>query len=137
MVFHGVSRNAEDYRDYAIAIADWFHMLVVAPLFDAARFPNLRYQRGGLLDKTGAAQPRDQWTYAYVPKIVAHVRGLEGKPALPYYLIGHSAGGQFLARLSAFMPGEAVRIVACNPGSELSPRAIKISATASASCRPS
>jgi hypothetical protein len=36
-------------------------------------------------------------------------------------MIGHSAGGQFLVRLSAFMPGDAVRIVAANPGSHLFP----------------
>ena len=121
VVFHGVQRNAEDYRNFAITMAERFHVIVVAPLFDAERFPSLRYQRGGLTNKTGKAQPREAWTYAFVPKIVAHVRTLEGKPALPYYLIGHSAGGQFLVRLAAFLPGEAVRIVAANPGSELFP----------------
>jgi pimeloyl-ACP methyl ester carboxylesterase len=40
---------------------------------------------------------------------------------LPYYLIGHSAGGQFLVRMAAFLPGEAQRIVAANPGSLLFP----------------
>jgi pimeloyl-ACP methyl ester carboxylesterase len=56
-----------------------------------------------------------------VPKIIAHVRELESQPGLPYYLVGHSAGGQFLVRLAAFLPGEAVRIVAGNPGSHLFP----------------
>jgi len=46
---------------------------------------------------------------------------MEGRAALPYYLVGHSAGGQFLVRLAAFLPGEAVRIVAANPGSHLFP----------------
>src|SRR3954454_5618168 len=40
---------------------------------------------------------------------------------MPYYLIGHSAGGQFLVRLAAFVPTEARRIVAANPGSDLFP----------------
>lgn len=121
VVFHGVGRNAEDYRNYAITLAERYSLIVVAPLFDKDRFPSARYQRGGLLDKDGKTQPPAAWTYAFIPKIVAHVRGLEGKPALPYYLIGHSAGGQFLGRLSAFMPGDAVRIVAANPGSHLFP----------------
>lgn len=121
VVCHGVGRNAEDYRNYAITLADRFHVLVVAPLFDKERFPSDRYQRGGLVNKKGQAQPPEAWTYAVIPKIVAHIRELEGKPKLPYYLIGHSAGGQFLVRLAAFLPGDGVRIVACNPGSQLFP----------------
>jgi len=121
VVCHGVGRNAEDYRNYAITLAERYGVIVVAPLFDTARFPSLRYQRGGLLDKAGKVQPSDAWTYAVIPKIVGYVRGLEKTPKLPYYLIGHSAGGQFLVRLAAFMPGEAVRIIAANPGSHLFP----------------
>lgn len=121
VVFHGVQRNAEDYRNYAITLAERFKVIVVTPLFDRERFPLARYQRGGILDAEGRAQPPEQWTYAAVTRIVAHVRGLEGRPDLPYYLIGHSAGGQFLVRLAAFMPGEAKRIVAVNAGSHLFP----------------
>lgn len=121
VVCHGVGRNAEDYRNYAIAMAERFGALVVAPLLDKERFPLLRYQRGGLVDDQGRAQPAERWTYALIPKLVALVRRREGRPELPYYLIGHSAGGQFLARLAAFLPGEAVRIVAANPGSHLFP----------------
>ena len=121
VVCHGVARNAEDYRNFAITLAERFGAIVVAPLFDSQRFPSLRYQRGGLVGADGAAQPPEAWTYAFIPKIVAHVRALEGKPALPYYLIGHSAGGQFLVRLAAFLPAGATRIVAANPGSLLFP----------------
>jgi pimeloyl-ACP methyl ester carboxylesterase len=121
VIFHGVGRNAEDYRNFAITLAERFGALVVAPLFDTQRFPSSRYQRGGLVGENGKAQPPEQWTYAIVPKLVAHVRALEGQPALPYYLVGHSAGGQFLVRMAAFLPGDAVRIVAGNPGSHLFP----------------
>ena len=121
VVFHGVQRNAEDYRNFAITMAERFGALVVTPHFDEPRFPSARYQRGGLLAADGRAQPAEQWTYAIVPKIVAHIRSLEEKPALKYYLIGHSAGGQFLVRMAAFLPGEAERIVAANAGSHLFP----------------
>jgi len=120
VVFHGVGRNADGYRDHAIAMADRFRALVAAPLFDAGRFNAERYQRAGLLRK-GVPQPREQWTCAFVPRLVEQVRAMEGRPDLPCYLIGHSAGGQFLVRLAAFMPGSARRIVAANPGSELFP----------------
>lgn len=121
VVCHGVGRNAEDYRNFAITMAERFGAIVVAPLFDAQRFPSVRYQRGGLVGADGNAQPPGAWTYAFIPKIVAHVRELESQPALPYYLIGHSAGGQFLVRLAAFLPDGAARIVAANPGSLLFP----------------
>jgi pimeloyl-ACP methyl ester carboxylesterase len=121
VVCHGVGRNAEDYRNFAITMAERFGAIVVAPLFDKERFPTARYQRGGLVGADGKAQQSEQWTYAVIPKIVAQVRALEARPTLPYYLIGHSAGGQFLVRLAAFLPGEAVRIVAANPGSHLFP----------------
>lgn len=56
-----------------------------------------------------------------MPKIVEEIRRIEGKPDLLYNLIGHSVGGQFLVRLSAFEPGQAGRIIAANPGSDLFP----------------
>jgi pimeloyl-ACP methyl ester carboxylesterase len=78
-----------------------------------------RYQRGGLVGADGAVQPPERWTYASIPRMVARVRELEGKPELPYYLIGHSAGGQFLVRMAAFLPGEAERIIAANAAQAL------------------
>lgn len=121
IVCHGVQRNAEEYRNFAITLAERYGVIVVAPLFDDERFPSSRYQRIGLLDKDGNVQASETWTCAIIPKIVAHVRELECNTDLPYYLIGHSAGAQFLLRLAAFMPGEALRIVAANPGSTLFP----------------
>lgn len=121
VVFHGVARNAEEYRDFARQLADRFHALVVVPWFDKDRFPSWRYQRGGVLDAKGRPQPAERWTYAAIPRLVGMIREREGRPDLPHYLIGHSAGGQFLVRLAAFLPGEARRIVAANPGSLLFP----------------
>jgi alpha-beta hydrolase superfamily lysophospholipase len=122
LVFHGINRNAEDYRNFAIAVAERFKVLVAAPLFDRERFPPDAYIRGGLLDKDGSLRAREEWTYALVPQMVAALRAGEGQPDLPFYLLGHSAGAQFLARMAAFYPTEAQRIVIGNPGSHLFPR---------------
>ena len=121
VVFHGVVRNAEAYRDFAIPMADRFGVVLVSPLLDEGRFPEEWYQRAGLLDAEGKAKPREQWMFAVVDAIVAGVRAKEQKPELPYYLIGHSAGAQFLVRLAAYAPGSARRIVAGNAGSLLFP----------------
>lgn len=40
---------------------------------------------------------------------------------MKYWIIGHSAGGQFVARMSAFQATGAERHVAANPGSHLFP----------------
>ena len=115
LVFHGLERKAEGYRNVSRGLGDRLCMIVVAPLFDAERFPSWRFQFGGILNQRGLQPPRD-WTGELVLELVAWVRQQEGQ-ALPYSMIGHSAGGQFLSRLAAFTPTEATRVVIANPSS--------------------
>jgi dienelactone hydrolase len=121
LVMHGVLRNADEYRDHAIGMGDRFDALVVAPKFDAERFPSRAYQRGGILREDGTAAPVAEWTYSRLPELAAAMRTRTGKPAAKLYVIGHSAGGQFLVRCAAFADIGAERIVAANPGSVLLP----------------
>jgi hypothetical protein len=120
LVFHGVLRDADAYRDHAAALGDRFGALVAAPRFDAARFPSAKYQQGGLL-AGGKVLPREEWTWGLVPGLADALRGRAGRPGLPCYLVGHSAGGQFLARLAGFTEAGARRVVVANPGSHLFP----------------
>jgi pimeloyl-ACP methyl ester carboxylesterase len=119
LVFHGLGHNADGYRDHARSLADRLCMIVVAPLFDKERFPVWRYQGGGIVDH-GAVQPSNAWTGNIVLGIVDWVRHTEGRN-LDYYLLGHSAGGQFLSRVAAFVPTEAKRIVIANPSTHVFP----------------
>lgn len=121
MVMHGVLRNADEYRDHAAPMGDRFDALIVAPRFDAQRFPSRLYQRGGILREDGSAAPPAEWTYSRLPELVAAVRARAGAPDAKLYVIGHSAGGQFLVRCAAFADLGAERIVAANPGSVLLP----------------
>ena len=121
VVFHGLLRNAEDYCRDCIPLAEQNNVIIAAPLFSTNHYDNEEYQRGGVIRK-GVIQPPANWSYARLPAIIEAVRQAEAKPALPYYFIGHSGGGQFLMRLAALYPMEAKRIVACNPGSDLFPR---------------
>ena len=120
LVFHGTLRDADAYRNDSERMAERFGALVVAPRFDAERFPNRKYHRGGILNEDGTAAPKDEWTYPLIPLIAQEVQRREGKK-LPYVLLGHSAGGQFLVRLAGFYDSGATRIVAANPGSDLFP----------------
>jgi pimeloyl-ACP methyl ester carboxylesterase len=120
LVFHGATRDAENYRDYARGLADRHCMLLVAPLFAQHTFPSWRYQRGGIVDKNGAVRDPCDWTGRLVLDLVEWARKQEGRP-LAYSLIAHSAGGQFLSRLAAFVPTEARRIVLANAGTYVLP----------------
>jgi pimeloyl-ACP methyl ester carboxylesterase len=120
MVFHGVLRNAEEYRDDSVEMGDRFKALIIAPRFDEPNFPKPKYQFGGILDD-GKVTPREQWTGEYVNRITREIRLREGRPQMPLYLIGHSGGAQFLIRLAAFVKTDAVRTVAANPGTHLFP----------------
>ena len=120
LVFHGVNRNAGPYRDAATPLGQRYCMLVIAPLFDEARFPSWRYQRGGIVHN-GAVQPPARWTVGLVPRLVAWAQAREGRPDLPYALLGHSAGAQFLSRVAAYGSGRAERIVIANPSTWVRP----------------
>jgi pimeloyl-ACP methyl ester carboxylesterase len=120
LVFHGTLRNAAEYRDWSKVIADRTGGIVAAPLFDEKRFPVAAYQMGGMI-KDKAPVPKDDWTWSMVPKIADALRDKENRKDMPYYLIGHSAGGQFLDRLAGFVSTDAKRVVAANPGSLLWP----------------
>jgi len=126
--FHGLSRNLEPYLDATKMLADRHGMLAVLPLFDRERFPYQRYQALGISRmsrRTTSApieiEPRAQWTSALILQLIDAIRTGEGTPDLPYYLIGHSAGGQVLNRFAAFIANGAARIVVANPGSYLRP----------------
>ncbi len=121
VVMHGVLRNADEYRDHATSMGDRFDALIVAPKFDNERFPSRAYQRGGILRADGSAAPPEEWTYARIPELAAAFRQRTGKPDAKLFVIGHSAGAQFVVRMSAFQDTGAVRLVAANPGTVLLP----------------
>lgn len=125
---HGTNRNADGYRDYTKPLADRFGLLIVAPKFDSGRFPVWRYQNGGIARASGKADtkavtvsPESQWTGQVFLRIIEAVSADEGRPGLPYYLIGHSAGGQTLSRFAAFVSNKAQRIVIANPSTYVWP----------------
>ncbi len=120
VVMHGMNRNARDYRDNAVTLGDRFGALIAAPAFDLGQFPVEAYQRGGVT-RDSKPQPESEWTFRYVWDVVGEMRRREDRPGMECRLIGHSAGGQFLTRLAGFMPGDAARIIAGNPGNLLFP----------------
>lgn len=123
LVFHGTGRTAQSYRDAARPLADKACLTIYAPLFDKERFPNWRYQRGGIVND-GEVQPQESWTVGLVDDLIDWAQDQEGRPDADAYLFGHSAGGQFLSRVAAYdPPSEARRIVIANPSTYVWPDA--------------
>jgi hypothetical protein len=120
LAFHGALRNPASARTAARPLADRACFIVIAPEFDRETFPGDSYQRGGIVVGR-RLQDQEQWTGAFVLDLVAWARRIEGR-ALDYTLIGHSAGGQFLGRVAAFVPTGARRIVIANPSTYVLPR---------------
>jgi dienelactone hydrolase len=121
LVIHGLLRDAGSYRDAARGMADRFGSVVVVPEFDLARFPFQKFTRGGVIREDGSVAPRDEWTWGLLPKLADELRRREGRPGMPYYIIGHSAGGQCAGRIAGFVETGAAGIVSANPGSLLFP----------------
>ncbi|HSW30403.1 MAG TPA: hypothetical protein VLH75_13040 [Longimicrobiales bacterium] len=121
LLLHGASRAAESYRDNAVGMADDSGRLVVVPLFDQERFPEWRYQFGGVFRPDGSLAAPEERTFAFIPKIVAYIRAREGNAQMPYLLAGFSAGSQFVSRMMVFMETDAERVIAMAGGSIVFP----------------
>lgn len=120
LVFHGLHRGVLNNLDDLHKISNELCLLEAVPLFDEQRFPGWRYQKGGVVYH-GKILPTDQWTGNFVLRLIDWVRQSEGNPRLPYILIGHSAGGQFLSRFAAYTPSQALRVIIANPSSYVLP----------------
>ena len=121
-VFHGAKRNAEEYRDWSVALAEKHHALVVAPLFDQDRFAAHLYSWGGIQTKEGKLRDRKNWSFPLATEVIQVLLKREGDSHREHYLIGHSGGGQFLTRYAAMEPLTAKRVVAANAGTYAFPR---------------
>lgn len=111
IVMHGVARNADDYRDNWIDLAEQYGFAVYAPEFDKDRFPkSRRYNLGGLTEKKDRA-------FDAIEPLFKALKQRRSSTAKGYYLFGHSAGGQFVHRYAFFgKPKYMTLAIAANSG---------------------
>ena len=117
LVFHGTGRQAASYRAHAEPLADRVCAIVVAPEFDANRFPR---RCTSTAEPPGKCRATERST---VPLLATWARAAAGAPDLPFVLLGHSAGAQFLGRVAAFVPTGAAGIILANPSTWVLPSA--------------
>ena len=120
-VFHGMNRNADDYRASWEGFADTDGLLIVCPEFTDLKYPGSRYYNiGNIMDKTngkGHLQPKDEWVFPVVDRVIRDVKARMAAESSPAVVFGHSAGAQMVHRYALFGgPSEAHLIIPANAG---------------------
>lgn len=121
-VMHGVKRNAGEYRDNWIALAERHGLLIVAPEFSNENFPkSWAYNLGNVVRRgpggTLAPVPESAWSFPIVDRIFERVRRSTGSARTTFAIFGHSAGAQFVHRYMTFTGGPKVDLaLAANAG---------------------
>ncbi|WEX11013.1 alpha/beta hydrolase [Chelativorans sp. AA-79] len=117
-VQHGMMRNGDDYRDFWIRAADQHDLLIVAPTFSRADFPEAEnYNNGIVLDTEGNVTARDSWIYHVPARVVADLVAAGVMEEGRARIYGHSAGGQFLHRMVSLVGvGPFKSVIAANAG---------------------
>jgi poly(3-hydroxybutyrate) depolymerase len=96
IVMHGVKRNADDYRDNWVDLANTYGFRIYAPMFDQASFPGADYYNlGGVGTDAVSAYDAIEPMFDFV---ISH----RGVTAGHYTIFGHSAGSQFVHRFVCF-----------------------------------
>jgi len=118
IVQHGMLRNGDEYRDFWIPAAEKHKLLIVAPTFSDAQFPEAEsYNNGLVMDANGEARKREEWLYGVPARIFAALQASGVTRLVQARLFGHSAGGQFAHRLLATQnPSVFSAVIAANPG---------------------
>jgi hypothetical protein len=117
--FHGVNRNADDYRDYWISMANANKFMVFAPEFSDADFSTGdAYNLANIFDdgdnpSTGTYNPKEQWTFSVLDPIFEKIKTAISGSQQKYNGWGHSAGAQFLQRFVMYLPNSKLDIAIC------------------------
>jgi pimeloyl-ACP methyl ester carboxylesterase len=118
-VMHGGGRNANDYLNAWVELANKNNLLIVAPEFENkfSKYTTNDYQEGNLFSFFGTKNPKSEWTYTVIENIFDHLKTVNSITNEQYDIFGHSAGGQFVHRMLLLMPESRIETaIAANSG---------------------
>lgn len=117
-VLHGQGRNAEDYLDQWMPVADAAGFCIAAPEFARTDFPDAQaYNQGNRFDSAGSPVDQALWSFSVIEPMFDALRESLRIEAKRYGLYGHSAGAQFVHRFLLFTPQARIaRTVSANAG---------------------
>ena len=139
VVVPGAGRNADDYRDSWVAIAEHYGVLVLSPVYPENAYDFAAYHLGGIVSDLvfrGDTDPdpsvfrladedisytvnndESEWLFRQFDRIFLEVSSALKSNQSTYDLFGHSAGGQILHRYALFSDNPlADTIIAANAG---------------------
>ncbi|MDP5137861.1 alpha/beta fold hydrolase [Rheinheimera baltica] len=99
--------QAKIYTERWIPYAEKYGLIIIAPAFDNERFGNLSQGYGGYRNLFGKYIGADD----FVHQLVEQYRSKTQTGASQFYLYGHSAGGQFVARYVVTHPERVIKAV--------------------------
>ncbi|WP_052823404.1 hypothetical protein [Neotamlana sedimentorum] len=118
-VMHGGGRNADDYLQAWIELADINNLLIVAPEFENkfSKYTTNDYQEGNVFTFFGTKNPKSEWAFTVVENIFDYIKKVNSITNQQYDIFGHSAGGQFVHRMVMLMPESRIKTaIAANSG---------------------
>jgi len=116
MVFHGVSRNAKDYRNAFVNASNAKNFIVIAPEFSDENFPQSdQYNLGNVYvdgdnPTSNSLNPESQWSFSIVEKLFDFIKSQLKNTSNSYKIFGHSAGAQFAHRFLMFKPNNRANL---------------------------
>ena len=118
--FHGDARNADEYRDYWISMANQHKIMVFAPEFSEANFPGGdAYNLANIFDdgdnpSRSTFNATNEWTFSVIEPLFEQIKQAVSGSQEGYSAWGHSAGAQFLSRFVLYMPNSKLNVAVCS-----------------------
>lgn len=109
-VFHGINRNAIEYRNALIVKANQYNFILIVPEFSEINFPQTNGYNYGNVYQNGESpspttlNPESNWTFSIIEPLFDYIKSNILNLNNNYYLIGHSAGAQYAHRFLMFKP---------------------------------
>jgi poly(3-hydroxybutyrate) depolymerase len=117
-VMHGLGRDAEYYRDTWIGYAKRHGFSLAVPEFTKADFPGgANYNRGNVMAPGDRFNREDQWRFSLIELVFEAARRRFGSRCRHFGIYGHSAGSQFVHRLTLLATQTSMAVgIAANAG---------------------
>jgi pimeloyl-ACP methyl ester carboxylesterase len=122
IIMHGMGRNADDYRDYFVAMGKDQGAMIIAPKFTKKDWPKSRSHNLGnisISDSDHTPRPEQEWSFSKIEPLFDYLVDVL-EPTLEvknYFMFGHSAGGQFVHRFLSWKPQARIKLaISANAG---------------------